>query len=77
MSLRSTSLNKCARDCSRPTDACAPPACKGAGYKKVALVIAYKLLDAAQRRCRRFNGPKDCEQVTDDDHETTDERVAA
>src|SRR3954471_10969736 len=29
---------------------------KGAGSKKAALVMAYKLLDAAQERWRRFNG---------------------
>jgi transposase-like protein len=62
---------------------------KGAGSKKAALAMAYKLLDAAQERWRRFNGPqlvadvladatfKDGIRVTDDDNETTDERVAA
>jgi putative transposase len=64
---------------------------KGAGSKKAALAMAYKLLDAAQRRWRRFNGHelvadvlagatfKDGIRVTDDDtnNETTDERVAA
>jgi putative transposase len=65
---------------------------KGAGSKKAALAMAYKLLDAAQERWRRFNGHelvadvlagaqfKDGERVTDDkdneDH-MTDERVAA
>jgi len=65
---------------------------KGAGSKKAALAMAYKLLDAAQERWRRFNGHhlvadvlagakfKDGIPVTDDDNdnnETTDERVAA
>jgi transposase-like protein len=64
---------------------------KGAGSKKAALAMAYKLLDAAQGRWRRFNGHelvadvlagatfKDGIRVTDDDtnNETTDERVAA
>jgi len=63
---------------------------KGAGSKKAALAMAYKLLDAAQQRWRRFNGHeliadvlagvtfKDGERVTDDDNhdETQDERVA-
>jgi hypothetical protein len=31
---------------------------KGAGSKKAALAMAYKLLDAAQQRWRRFNGPE-------------------
>jgi len=35
---------------------------KGAGSKKAALAMAYKLLDAAQGRWRRFNGH---ELVTD------------
>jgi len=35
---------------------------KGAGSKKAALAMAYKLLDAAQERWRRFNGH---ELVTD------------
>ena len=35
---------------------------KGAGSKKAALTMAYKLLDAAQERSRRFNGH---EVVTD------------
>ena len=51
--------------------------------------MAYKLLDAAQERWRRFNGHelvadvldgatfKDAIRVTDDDNETTDEKVAA
>lgn len=65
---------------------------KGAGSKKAALAMAYKLLDAAQERWRRFNGHelvadvladakfKDGIRVTDDDthdDETTDEKVAA
>jgi putative transposase len=62
---------------------------KGAGSKKAALAMAYKLLDAAQERWRRFNGHelvadvlagarfKDGERVTDDETTTTDERVAA
>jgi len=64
---------------------------KGAGSKKAALAMAYKLLDAAQQRWRRFNGHelvadvlagatyKDGILVTDDinDDQTTDEKVAA
>jgi putative transposase len=62
---------------------------KGAGSKKAALAMAYKLLDAAQERWRRFNGHelvadvlagarfKDGIRVTDDHPTTTDERVAA
>src|SRR3954463_13251606 len=62
---------------------------KGAGSKKAALAMAYKLLDAAQERWRRFNGHElvadvlagatfnDGVRVTDDDTTTTDERVAA
>jgi putative transposase len=62
---------------------------KGAGSKDAALAMAYKLLDAAQDRWRAFNGAelvkelldgatfKDGIKVTDDDHTTTDERVAA
>jgi putative transposase len=62
---------------------------KGAGSKKAALAMAYKLLDAAQQRWRRFNGHelvadvlagatfKDGIPVTDDETTTTDERVAA
>jgi putative transposase len=65
---------------------------KGAGSKKAALAMAYKLLDAAQERWRRFNGHelvadvlagarfKDGTPVTNDDNnndEMTDERVAA
>jgi putative transposase len=62
---------------------------KGAGSKKAALAMAYKLLDAAQERWRRFNGHelvadvlagvtfKDGIKVTDDDNHTTDEKVAA
>ena len=61
---------------------------KGAGSKAAALAMAYKLLDAAQERWRRFNGHelvtdvldgvtfKDGIRVTDDET-TTDERVAA
>jgi len=62
---------------------------KGAGSKKAALAMAYKLLDAAQDRWRRFNGHElvadvlagaqfqDGQRVTDDEITTTDERVAA
>jgi len=62
---------------------------KGAGSKKAALAMAYKLLDAAQERWRRFNGHelvadvlagatyKDGIPVTDDDDKTTEEKVAA
>ena len=62
---------------------------KGAGSKKAALAMAYKLLDAAQERWRRFNGHelvadvlagaqfKDGIQVTDDETTTTNKRVAA
>jgi len=62
---------------------------KGAGSKKAALAMAYKLLDAAQERWRRFNGHelvadvlagaqfKDGERRTDDEITTTDKRVAA
>jgi len=62
---------------------------KGAGSKKAALAMAYKLLDAAQQRWRRFNGNelvtdvlagarfKDGIRVTDDQITTTDEKVAA
>jgi len=62
---------------------------KGAGSKKAALAMAYKLLDAAQERWRRFNGHelvadvlngvefKDGERATNHDTTTTDERVAA
>jgi putative transposase len=62
---------------------------KGAGSKKAALAMAYKLLDAAQERWRRFNGHelvadvldgakfKDGIKVTDDETTTTDEKVAA
>jgi len=51
--------------------------------------MAYKLLDAAQERWRRFNGDelaadvlagvkfKDGIKVTDDDNAMTDEKVAA
>jgi putative transposase len=62
---------------------------KGAGSKKAALAMAYKLLGAAQERWRRLNGHelvadvlagatfKDGIRVTDDPTTTTDERVAA
>jgi putative transposase len=62
---------------------------KGAGSKKAALAMAYKLLDAAQERWRRFNGNelvadvlagvkfKDGIKVSNDDNEMTDEKVAA
>ena len=62
---------------------------KGAGSKKAALTMAYKLLVAAQERWRRFNGHelvgdvldgvkfKDGIKVTDDNTTTTDEKVAA
>ncbi len=65
---------------------------KGAGSKKAALAMAYKLLDAAQERWRRFNGHelvadvladvrfKDGIRVTDNninDDQMTDEKVAA
>ena len=62
---------------------------KGAGSKQAALAMAYKLLDAAQERWRRFNGHelvadvladakfKDGIRVTDAQTTTTDERVAA
>lgn len=62
---------------------------KGAGSKKAALAMAYKLLDAAQERWRRFNGHelvvnvldgvefKDGIRVSDEDTTTTEEKVAA
>jgi putative transposase len=64
---------------------------KGAGSKKAALAMAYKLLDAAQERWRRFNGHelvadvlagakfKDGIRDTDNtnDDQMTDEKVAA
>src|SRR3982751_5037996 len=64
---------------------------KGAGSKQAALAMAYKLLDAAQQRWRRFNGHelvadvlagatfKEGIRVTDDtnDETTDDEKVAA
>jgi putative transposase len=62
---------------------------KGAGSKAAALAMAYKLLDAAQERWRRFNGHeliadvlngatfKDGVNVTDDETTTTDVEVAA
>lgn len=60
---------------------------KGAGSKKAALAMAYKLLDTAQERWRRINGHelvtdvltgtkyKDGIQITD--NQTIDEKVAA
>jgi transposase-like protein len=62
---------------------------KGAGSKAAALAMAYKLLESAQERWRRFNGHelvtdvlagvkfKDGIKVTDDDNEMTPDRVAA
>ena len=65
---------------------------KGAGSKKAALAMAYKLLDAAQDRWRRFNGHElvgdvldgvkfnDGIKITDDnnhDDDRTEEKVAA
>src|SRR5437588_6036114 len=65
---------------------------KGAGSKSAALAMAYKLLESAQERWRRFNGHelvtdvlagvtfKDGIKVTDDDNHDdgmTDQRVAA
>ncbi len=62
---------------------------KGAGSKKAALAMAYKLLDAAQERWRRFNGHelvtdvledvkfKDGIKITDNQTTTTDEKAAA
>jgi putative transposase len=62
---------------------------KGAGSKKAALAMAYKLLDAAQERWRRFNGHelvadvldgvtfKDGIKVEITDYEKEDEKVAA
>ena len=65
---------------------------KGAGSKTAALAMAYKLLESAQERWRRFNGHqlvadvldgakfKDGIKVTEDDNHDdgmTDERVAA
>ena len=62
---------------------------KGAGSKKAALAMAYKLLDAAQERWRRLYGHelvadvlaevkfKDGIRVTEDETTTTHERVAA
>lgn len=61
---------------------------KGAGSKKAALGMAYKLLDAAQERWRRFNGHelvtevladvkfKDGIRVTEDDTHDPAEKVA-
>lgn len=62
---------------------------KGAGSKKAALAMAYKLLDAAQERWRRFNGHeliadvldgvtfKDGVKVEDTSYEKEIEKVAA
>jgi putative transposase len=62
---------------------------KGAGSKKAALAMAYKLLDTAQGRWRRFTGHelvadvldgvnyKDGIKVTDNETTTTHEKVAA
>lgn len=62
---------------------------KGAGSKKAALAMAYKLLDAAQERWRRFNGHelvadvlagatfKDGIRVPDEHPAPQDEKVAA
>jgi len=64
---------------------------KGAGSKTAALAMAYKLLESAQERWRRFNGHelvadvldgvkfKDGIKATEDNHDDgmTDERVAA
>ena len=65
---------------------------KGAGSKKAALAMAYKLLDAAQERWRRFNGHElvadvlagvqfeDGERIKhdhDNEDQMTDEKVAA
>ena len=62
---------------------------KGAGSKKAALAMAYKLLDAAQERWRRFNGHelvadvldgvkfKDGIRVTEDDTHDPAEKIAA
>lgn len=62
---------------------------KGAGSKKAALAMAYKLLEAAQERWRKFNGHeliadvldgvtyKDGIRVPDEHPAPTDEKVAA
>jgi hypothetical protein len=70
----------------------AQPARDSAGSKTAALALAYKLLESAQQRWRRFNGHelvadvlndvkfKDGIKVTDDDNHDdgmSDERVAA
>jgi len=61
---------------------------KGAGSKQAALAMAYKLLDAASERWRRFNGHeliadvlagavfKDGERIIDKDNDSIDEKVA-
>jgi putative transposase len=62
---------------------------KGAGSKKAALAMAYKLLDAASERWRRFNGHelitdvldgatyKDGTRINEEDKTTATDRVAA
>jgi len=62
---------------------------KGAGSKKAALAMAYKLLDTAQERWRRFTGHElvtdvlnnvtyqDGIKTTNNENTTTDEKVAA
>jgi putative transposase len=62
---------------------------KGAGSKKAALAMAYKLLDAAHERWRRFNGHhlvadvladaqfKNGIRVSDEHPAPQDEKVAA
>jgi putative transposase len=61
---------------------------KGAGSKQAALAMAYKLLDAAQARWRRFNGHEliadvldgvtfnDGERVIEENNDSIDEKVA-
>jgi putative transposase len=59
---------------------------KGAGSKKAALAMAYKLLDAASERWRRFNGHElitdvldgaDGTRINEEDKTTATDRVAA
>jgi len=62
---------------------------KGAGSKKAALAMAYKLLDTAQERWRKFTGHElvtdvlnnvkyqDGIKITNNENTTTDEKVAA
>jgi len=62
---------------------------KDAGSKAAALVMAYKLLESAQERWRRFNGHElvadvlagvkfnDGIKVTEDENTTQDEKLAA